>query len=157
MTDLIGAGVVMGLVATAMMDAWAILLRRAAGVPQPNWAMVGRWVGHLPRWRLFHDDISAAAPVAEELRLGWAFHYAVGVIYGVALVFLMGPAWLAAPSFLPAWVFSILMLGFGWFLLQPGLGLGVAASKTANPMKTRALGLVAHTVFGLGLWLGALV
>ncbi|MBT8458487.1 MAG: DUF2938 domain-containing protein, partial [Boseongicola sp.] len=50
------------------------------------------------------------------------------------------------------WIFSILTIGFGWFLLQPGLGLGWAASKTDNPWKARAFGLVAHTVFGLGMW-----
>jgi hypothetical protein len=157
MSDLLVAGVVMGLVATAMMDAWAVLLRRAAGVPMPNWAMVGRWAAHLPRGRVFHDDIGQATSVEGEHAIGWVFHYAVGVIYGVVLAFLMGPAWLAAPTFAPAWGFSMLMLGFGWFLLQPGLGLGWAAAKTPNPAKARVLGLVAHTVFGAGLWLGALI
>lgn len=157
MSDLLVAGVVMGLVATAMMDAWAVLLRRSAGVPMPNWAMVGRWAAHLPRGRVFHDDIGQATSVEGEHAIGWVFHYAVGVIYGVVLAFLMGPAWLAAPTFAPAWGFSMLMLGFGWFLLQPGLGLGWAAAKTPNPAKARVLGLVAHTVFGAGLWLGALI
>ena len=157
MSDLLVAGVVMGLVATAMMDAWAVLLRRSAGVPMPNWAMVGRWAAHLARGRVFHDDIGQATSVEGEHAIGWVFHYAVGVIYGVVLAFLMGPAWLAAPTFAPAWGFSMLMLGFGWFLLQPGLGLGWAAAKTPNPAKARVLGLVAHTVFGAGLWLGALI
>ena len=157
MSDLLVAGVVMGLVATAMMDASAVLLRRSAGVPMPNWAMVGRWAAHLARGRVFHDDIGQATSVEGEHAIGWVFHYAVGVIYGVVLAFLMGPAWLAAPTFAPAWGFSMLMLGFGWFLLQPGLGLGWAAAKTPNPAKARVLGLVAHTVFGAGLWLGALI
>ena len=147
----------MGLVATAMMDAWAVLLRRAAGVPAPNWAMVGRWVAHVPGGRVFHNDIADATAVSGEQNIGWVFHYAVGVVYGIALAFLMGPVWLAAPTFLPAWVFSIFMLGFGWFLLQPGMGLGWAAAKTPNPAKARVLGLLAHTVFGAGLWLGALI
>lgn len=150
-------GVVMGLVATGLMDLWALLLRQIAGVPTPNWAMVGRWVGHLPSGKVFHDDIAAASPVPAELSLGWVFHYAVGILYGIALAVLMGPAWLSTPSFWPAWVFSILMLGFGWFLLQPGLGLGWAGARTPNPTKTRVLGLLAHTVFGLGLWIGALL
>jgi len=157
MVEILTAGVVMGLVATAMMDAWAVLLRRATGIPMPNWAMVGRWVAHLPRGRVFHDDIGAASGIEGEQTIGWLFHYAVGVVYGIALAFLMGVEWLAAPTFAPAWGFSILMLGFGWFLLQPGLGLGWAAAKTPNPAKTRFLGVVAHSVFGAGLWLGALI
>lgn len=69
----------------------------------------------------------------------------------------MGPGWFAAPTLLPAWIFGIVTIAFGWFLLQPGMGLGWAASQTPNPTKGRLLGLVAHTVFGLGLWLTALV
>ena len=157
MADILTAGIVMGLVATAMMDAWAVLLHRATAIPMPNWAMVGRWVAHLPRGRVFHEDIGQGPGVAGELTIGWVFHYAVGVIYGIALAFLMGAEWLAAPTFAPAWGFSILMLGFGWFLLQPGLGLGWAAAKTPEPAKVRALGILAHTVFGAGLWLGALI
>ncbi|WP_298919443.1 DUF2938 domain-containing protein [uncultured Roseobacter sp.] len=150
-------GVFMGLIATVAMDVWALFLRRVAGQPTPNWAMVGRWVGHMPRGRLFHDDIGEATPVAGELAIGWVFHYAVGAAYGVALALIMGADWLSAPTFLPAWIFAVLTVGFGWFLLHPGMGLGWAASKTPKPWKARGLGLAAHTVFGFGLWLGALL
>ncbi|WP_298844145.1 DUF2938 domain-containing protein [uncultured Roseobacter sp.] len=157
MQDLVVSGLVMGLVATVALDLWALLLNRVAGLPVTNWAMVGRWVANLPRGLVFHKDIGAAEQVSGERPLGWAFHYGVGLVYGVALAVLMGPAWLAAPTLFPAWLFSILMLGFGWFLLQPGLGLGMAASRTPDPTRVRVLGLIAHTVFGVGLWVGALL
>ncbi|NVO29287.1 DUF2938 domain-containing protein [Donghicola sp. C2-DW-16] len=149
-------GVVMGLTATIVMDIWALVLRQVAGMPLPNWAMVGRWTGHLPRGTVFHDDIAASDPVANELALGWATHYVVGILYGVFFAVVAGAAWLAEPTFFPVWVYAILTIGAGWFLLQPGLGLGVALSKTPNPMKGRIMGLIAHTWFGIGLWLGAL-
>lgn len=149
-------GLVMGLTATIVMDIWALVLNRFAGVPLPNWAMVGRWTGHLPRGTVFHDDIGASQPVPNELSLGWATHYVVGIIYGIFFAVVAGPAWLAEPTFLPVWIYAILTIGAGWFLLQPGLGLGVALSKTPNPNKGRILGLIAHTWFGIGLWIGAL-
>lgn len=157
MVEVVMTGVLMGVLATAAMDIWALALSRFAGQPLPNWAMPGRWVAHLRHGVVFHDAIADAAPVRGELQYGWAFHYAVGIIYGIVLAIIMGPAWLAQPTFLPAFIFSILMVGFGWFLLQPGLGLGWAASKTPNPWKVRIMNLVAHTVFALGLWVGALV
>lgn len=150
-------GVVMGLVATVAMDLWALVLKHLAGQPTPNWGMVGRWVAHMPNGRFAHDDIAAAPLVAGELALGWVFHYAVGLAYGVALALIMGAGWLAAPTFLPAWIFAVLTVGFGWFVLHPGLGLGWAASKTPNPWKARALSLIAHSVFGIGLWAGAVI
>jgi hypothetical protein len=155
--DILLTGILMGLGATVAMDLWALILEAAAGVPRPNWAMPGRWLGHLARGRVFHEAIGDAAPVPGELGLGWALHYGVGVVYGVALAAIIGRDWLAAPSFLPAWIFALLTISAGWFLLQPGMGLGWAASRTPNPWKVRGLGLAAHTAFGLGLWGTALV
>ena len=154
---MIWAGLVMGVVATLMMDLWQLALDRLAGIPRPNWAPVGRWAAHLPRGRIFHGDIARTAAVAGELPLGWAFHYGVGIVYGIALALILGPAWLAAPSLLPALIFALLTIGFGWFLLQPGLGAGWAGARTPRPWMTRGLGLAAHGVFGVGLWLGALL
>jgi len=157
MADILLAGILMGVVATLAMDLWALVLNRFAGQPLPNWAMPGRWLMHVARGEVFHDAIADVAPVERELQIGWVFHYAVGIIYGVVLAVIMGPAWLAAPTFLPAWVFAILTVGFGWFLLQPGMGLGWAASKTPRPWVVRGMNLLAHTVFGIGLWIGALL
>lgn len=154
--NLILAGAVMGLGATVLMDLWTLFLWRAAGLPLPNWAMVGRWVAHLGRGRVFHDAIADAEPVPGELRIGWLFHYAVGLVYGVAFVLLAGPDWLAAPSLFPAWAFGIVTIAAGWFLLHPGLGLGWALAATPAPWKARGLGLAGHTVFGAGLWAVAL-
>ena len=149
-------GVLIGIGGTVAMDLWALVLQRIFGLPLPNWAMIGRWVGHLPG-QVFHDDIGTAAPVSQELRLGWLFHYAVGAVYGVVFVMIMGAGWLVDPSFVPVWIFGILTIAAGWFLLQPGLGLGWAAAKTAAPWKARGLGLVAHTVFATGMWITTLV
>lgn len=152
---MIWTGLVMGVLGTVAMDLWAMLLARL-GQPMPNYAMIGRWLGHVFRGKVFHDDIGAAEPVGGELGLGWGLHYAVGVIYGIIFVLLAGDAWLAAPTFLPLWIFAILTIAAGWFLLQPGMGLGWAASKTPAPWKVRAMGLVAHSVFAVGMWVGVL-
>ena len=153
---LVWQGTVIGLGATALFDLWQVLVARAQGQPGPNLAPMGRWFWHLRDGRVFHPDIATAAPWEHELALGWIGHYVVGAIYGVAFLLLAGPGWMAAPTFLPAWAFGVATVAFGWFLLQPGMGMGWAASKTANPVKVRVLNLAAHTVFGLGLWLTAL-
>jgi hypothetical protein len=148
-------GAIMGIGGTIAMDFWAWALTRFADQPAPNWAMPGRWLAYVFKGRVFHDSISAASPVQGELRLGWVFHYAVGLIYGVIFIALAGTPWLAEPAFLPLWVFSLLTIAAGWFLLHPGMGLGWAASKTPNPWKTRIMGLLAHTAFALGMWIVA--
>jgi len=157
MLDIIWRGVVIGMGATILMDIWAVILWKAFGQGAPNWAPVGRWFWHLQHGKVFHDNIGDAEPYRHEQALGWIGHYAVGILYGVILAVLMGSAWFAAPTFLPAWTLGIVTVGAGWFLLQPGLGIGWAASKTANPNQVRALNLVAHTVFAIGLWGTALL
>lgn len=157
MGETLAAGIIMGLVATGAMDLWALLLNRLFGLPLSNWGRAGRWAVHAVRGQVFHYDIGAATPVPRETMIGWLFHYAVGLVYGVVLAILMGPEWLSAPTLWPAWLFSILTIGFGWFLMQPGMGAGVAASRTPNPWRARGLGLAAHSIFGVGLWIGAMV
>lgn len=143
----------MGLAGTLAMDIWAWVLSKSGAAPFPNWAMPGRWLGHVLRGQVFHDDIGAAERVERELALGWALHYGVGVLYGVIWVLLAGRDWLASPTFVPLWVFSILTIAAGWFLLLPGMGLGWAAAKTDRPWVARGMGLVAHTVFAVGMFL----
>ena len=156
MVDALWRAIVIGIGATALMDIWAMFLHLAFAQPRPNWRPVGRWVWHL-RSKVFHDDIGSAAPYAHEKALGWAFHYFVGIVYGIVLVALVGTDWLAAPTFLPAFILGMVTVGAGWFLLAPGMGAGWAASKRPNPMQIRAFNLVSHTVFALGLWGTALL
>ncbi len=150
-------GALLGLGATFLFDLWQGGLSLLPGHSAPNWAPIGRWFWHLREGRVFHDDIAEAQPCDFELPLGWFGHYLVGLAYGVVFVLIVGPGWMASPTFLPAWIFGLATVAFGWFLLQPGLGLGWAASRTADPFRVRLLNLAGHTVFGLGLYLTALV
>ena len=157
MLSLVFATIACGIGATALLDLWAILLGKVAGIALPNWAMVGRWFGHLPSRTFFHDDIAKSAPVPNELALGWIMHYAVGILFAAILVDIAGPGWLAAPTFIPAWILGIVTVGCGWFILQPGMGAGWAASRRPNAMQIRILNLVGHTVFAIGLYGTALL
>lgn len=157
MLELILKAIVIGAGATALMDVWAIFLNVAFKMPLPNWALVGRWFCGLTGGKVFHDDIAAAAPWPHELAIGWIAHYAIGILYAGALIFFAGPEWLAAPTFLPAWILGMVTIGAGWFLLQPGMGAGWAASNRPNPMQVRLLNILAHTVFAIGLYGSAMI
>lgn len=157
MIELLWRGILIGIGGTVFMDVWAVILWKAFGQAKPNWAPGGRWFWHVSRGKVFHDSIATAEPYPNEQALGWAGHYAVGILYGVIFGFIVGSGWFAAPTFIPAWIFGIVSIAAGWFLMQPGMGLGWAASKTPRPNKVRVLGLVAHTVFALGLYATALL
>lgn len=146
--------VLVGVLATAVMDAWLWLLQRL-GVPTAGFAMVGRWVGHMARGRLMHAAIARAAPVRFELALGWLTHYLIGIAYAVLLVALCGADWLAQPSWPAALVFGLATVAAPWFVMQPAMGAGVLALKTPTPLKNALRNLANHAVFGTGLYLAA--
>lgn len=156
MSDLILRMVVIGAGATALTDIWAQGLR-LFGLPGPNWAMPGRWFAHLPRGRIRHDDIAKSAPVAGELAIGWICHYLVGIAFAGILLAIWGVDWTRNPSFVPALIVSWATIGCGWFILQPGMGMGVAASKKPNAGQIRLLNIVSHTIFAIGLYGTALL
>ncbi len=149
--------VAIGVGATVVLDLWSALLQRFLRIPSTNWAMVGRWFGHLPRGRFVHRKIADASPVRGELLIGWSVHYAIGVGFAIILVLTCGLDWLYRPAVVPALVVGVFTVVFPFFLLQPGMGLGVAASKTPRPNAARLRSLTSHTIFGLGLYAAALV
>ncbi len=152
MLDFFWRSMVIGIGGTVAMDLWALLLTAVFGLPSPNWGLVGRWFAHLARGTFFHGDITEAQAIPNETALGWFAHYAIGIIYAGALVVFAGSAWLSNPTFLPAWILSMVTIGAGWFSLQPGMGAGWAASLRPNPTRIRALNVVSHTVFAAGLF-----
>ncbi|HEU0306249.1 MAG TPA: DUF2938 domain-containing protein [Lysobacter sp.] len=143
-----------GIGATVLLDAWAWLLQRL-GSRAPDWCLVGRWVGHFPRGRFVHASIGRAAPVRGECALGWAVHYLTGIVYAAVLVAVCGSGWLRQPTLLPALVVGVGTVVFPFFVMQPGMGFGIAASKAPDPMRARLRSLATHTVFGVGLYLAA--
>jgi hypothetical protein len=146
---------VIGVGATLVMDAWAALLRRF-GIPSLNFAMLGRWVGHLPRGRFVHESIARAAPIRGELALGWATHYAIGISFAGLLLATFGLEWSRAPTPLPALLVGVATVVAPLLVLQPALGAGIASRKTTTPLRNSLKSLVTHTVFGFGLYLAAL-
>lgn len=147
---LVGAG------ATVVMDAWLMLLKRM-GVQTLNFAFIGRWVGHLLRGTFSHPSIGKAQPISGERALGWLTHYAVGMAFASLLVGVNGVAWMRDPSVLPALAVGLCTAAFPLFVMQPAMGLGVAASRTPAPWKNCMRSMANHAVFGLGLYLSAIV
>jgi DUF2938 family protein len=151
------AAVLIGLGATAAIDLWSLVLRRGFGIPSLNYCLLGRWVLHMPRGTFAHRSIAAAEPVRHECAAGWAAHYGIGTGFALLFVLLVSTRWLERPTPLPALVFGVVTVLVPWLVMQPALGLGVASSRVPNPAGARLKSLATHIVFGLGLYLSALL
>jgi Protein of unknown function (DUF2938) len=150
-------GLLVGLIGNVGMDLGQQLMRVGLKWPITDWGIIGRWAAYLPQGKLIHTDIGDATPVGYEQPLGWVVHYIVGPTYGVVYLFLVEVVFDGSPGFWWAMGFAIAILVVTWFVVQPSLGAGFAASNTPDPWVTRLHDLGSHVAYGLGLYIGGLL
>ncbi|MEZ5445706.1 MAG: DUF2938 domain-containing protein [Gammaproteobacteria bacterium] len=157
--DYVACTFLTGVGATAVMDSWTIARKRLFGVPPLDYGMVGRWLLYLARGRFRHDPITASPAMRGERPVGWTAHYLIGIAFAALLLAVWGLEWARQPRIAPALLVGIGSVAAPFLLMQPGMGAGVAASRTPRPAAARIQSLVTHGVFGLGLyaagWLAA--
>jgi hypothetical protein len=141
-----------GVGATFVMDVWALFQRRVLSISTLNYAMVGRWIGHLPFGKFAHASIAAAAPIPGERLIGWTAHYAIGVVFAGILLAVWGLGWARQPTLVPALIVGVATVVAPFFIMQPGMGLGIAAAKTPKPNVARLRSIITHTIFGVGVY-----
>lgn len=145
-----------GVGGTILLDLWALFVVHVLRTPATNWRMVGRWIGNMPHGYFVHETLAKAGSVSGEAAIGWAAHYLIGVSYGVLLLALWGRAWMLRPTVLPPMILSWVLLVAPYFIMMPGMGSGVAGSKTPKPNLTRLKSAMSHSIFGLGMFATAL-
>lgn len=132
--------ILIGLGATALMDLWHLALRRGFGVASLDYCVLGRLLRQ-----------------SRDCLVGWTAHYATGVSLALAFVAVAPVRWVEQPTLARALLFGASTVMLPLFILQPALGLGVAASKAPRPWLARARSLATHLVFGAGLYVVALL
>ncbi len=150
--DYLACTLIIGVGATALMDVWGIARKPLLGIAPPDYGLVGRWLGHMPKGRFRHESIAAAELVKGERLIGWTAHYLIGIAFAAALLGIWGLAWCRHPTIGPALIVGIGTVAAPFLLMQPGMGAGIAASRTPRPGAARVQSLITHAVFGLGLY-----
>jgi len=143
---LVGAG------ATAVMDLWTIVRKSLLGIPPADYGLVGRWLAYLPRGRFRHAPIGKTPAVRGERLIGWTAHYLIGFAFAALLLAVWGVEWARHPTLAPALIVGLATVAAPFLILQPGMGAGIAASRTPRPNAARLQSLLAHAVFGFGLY-----
>jgi hypothetical protein len=151
------AAILIGIGATLVMDGWAAVQKRVFAVPSLDYGLVGRWIGHFPGGHFIHESIRKASPVRCEAVIGWAAHYAIGIVWAGILLGVWGLDWARQPTLLPALIVGIGTILGPFFIMQPAFGIGVAASNLPEPWTARFFSFVAHTSFAVGLYVSALL
>lgn len=148
--------ILIGIGATLIMDLWAYL-QKLFNVKSLDYRFVGRWIGHMKDGKFSHNKIFNAEPIKYEVIIGWTAHYLIGIAFAFLLIAIYGKTWVINPKLIPALIISLLTIIAPFFIMQPAFGLGMAASELPNANLMRFRSLLTHLIFGLGLYLTALV
>ena len=148
--------ILIGIVANITTDLYEFTIERYLGKTR-DWHLVGRWMITIPRDSFIIDPDDDTQATSGELRLGWIFHYIVGILFAAIYLVVVHFVLNTHPSFVNAVGFGIITVVAPWFILMPALGAGMFASKAARPNFVRVLSLSVHIVFGIGLYFGVVV
>jgi energy-converting hydrogenase Eha subunit B len=148
--------ILIGIGATFLVDIWAFTLN-IFKIKSLDYRYVGRWIANFPQGKFFHKNIMNTPPVKGEIILGWTAHYLIGITFAFLLIVFYGETWLAKPTIFPAIIIGIVTVVSPLFIMQPAFGFGIASSKLSNPNMRRFKSLLTHLVYGVGLYLSALM
>lgn len=143
-----------GVVATLSMDvATGIATRLGVLAPLPP-ALVGRWFACVAQGRPILADITHAPNLRYEIPLAFGGHYAIGIT--LACVFLWLTARLGLPAGSPrlALAYGVSSSVLAWLVMFPAMGYGFFGIHGPEGTHLFRTSLAAHTMYGLGLWLG---
>ncbi len=145
--------VIAGFFSCVALDFFGRVLLVLLKIPEPSWGVVGRWVFYMVRrGTVFNPQISDAMPIAHEVKIGWAFHYLIAVIWAVAFhIFFVGYP-LFELTCKNGLLFGALTTLAPLFVFMPFTGQGVLARKTQMPFLTSIVLLARHSVFGLAMF-----
>jgi len=147
-------GLIAGIIATILFDIYQIALNYAYGINKTRWDLVGRYFIGLKNNKYFRDDLINDPLEKYELIYGYLIHYTIGIIYGLFYI-LINLIFYDEPSILIALVCGfITILGDLCIMMPFAYNLGFFASKSDETNQLIVQGLLAHFVFGIGLFIG---
>ena len=150
-------GIISGLFATIIFDLYQLSLNYAYGIEKPKWNLLGRYFLGYKEGKFIRETLIDDEELYNELFWGYFFHYLIGILYGIVFV-ILNFSLFDYPSILLAYIFGFSTVLGAWCFLMPfAYNLGFFASKSEERPNLLVQNLIAHFVFGTGLFVGLYV
>ena len=82
--------VIIGVFSCFAMDVWQRFLKLMFGINPSDWAIVGRWyILLISKGKIYNPLIEEEPPINNELKIGWAVHYTVAIMYSIFFFMLL--------------------------------------------------------------------
>ena len=149
-------GIISGIFATLLFDLFQISLSYGYNIKKSKWNLVGRYFVGLKEKKFFREDIENELEIKNELIIGYIVHYIIGSIFGLIYVS-FNIIIFTEPSILISLVFGFVTVLGAWCVLMPfAFNIGFFASKKEEQKQIMVQNLIAHFIFGVGLYFGYL-
>ena len=150
-------GIISGIIATLLFDLYQISLSYAYNINKSRWDLVGRYFLGLREKKYLVEDIINEKEIKHELIFGYIVHYTIGTLYGIIYV-LLNILLYEAPSILLAIIIGFITVLGAWCIMMPfAFNIGFFAQKKDEQKQILIQNLLAHFIFGIGLYLGFLI
>ena len=151
-------GLIAGIIATLIFDLFQISLSYAYNINKSKWNLIGRYfIGVLKNNKFFVDNIEEEENIDNELLIGYLVHYTIGSIFGLFYVSI-NLIFYSEPSLILSLIIGIITVLGGWCIIMPcTYNIGFFASKKEEQFQILAQNLIAHFIFGIGLYIGFLI
>jgi len=150
-------GLLSGIIATFIFDLFQISLSYAYNHKKKKWDLVGRYFWGLRKGAYFRFDILNESSVKYELVIGYIVHYTIGSIFGLIYV-IINIILFNEPSFLLALILGFTTVLGSWCIMMPyAYNIGFFAIREKKQKELLVQNLIAHFIFGVGLYIGYLL
>jgi len=147
-------GLSAGIIATCLFDVYQVALNYAYGINKTRWDLVGRYFIGLKENKYFRENLINDDAEKNELFYGYLIHYIIGIIFGFFYI-CINIIFYNEPSILIAIIFGFTTILGAWCIMMPfAYNLGFFGSNSDEKYQLIVQGLIAHFVFGTGLFIG---
>jgi hypothetical protein len=152
--DVVGTGVVAGVLGTFSMDSLNLLFARTGMLSKIDVGMIGRMAVGWARGRFRYGDPGEMEEVAKEKLFGYITHYTIGV--GLAVGYVLGWDLLVGGPASPLWAlaYGVATTVAAYFFVLPCMGLGVFGRRSSEGLRTPLSSLANHLFYGVGVAVG---
>ena len=149
-------GVISGVVATIIFDIFQLSLSYAYNIKKPNWNLAGRYFAGLKDKKFYRRNLETDQPINNELIIGYFGHYFIGIIYGLTYV-ILNTIVNDSPSLILALLIGFVTVLGAWCIMMPfAYNIGFFAAQKEEQKQIIVQNLLAHFIFGIGLYIGYL-
>ena len=147
-------GIISGVIATIIFDIYQLSLSYAYNIKKPNWSIAGRYFAGLKYKKFYRSNLENDPPINNELIIGYFGHYFIGIIYGLTYV-ILNTIFYEEPSLIFALLIGFITVLGAWCVMMPfAYNIGFFASQKEEQKQIMVQNLLAHFVFGIGLYIG---